>query len=229
VAEEVQRTLDGDRIRRDAEELDRGREFAVERAGAVEVAVPVSLHHLLDPRADDVRVHADAAAAPDLEEGEHEVVIAGVQVEVEVDDPAGLVEIGVRLLDRPHGRDLRELCDGVGLEVERDPARDVVDDDRTIAHGGDRLEVLDDPAHRWLVVVGGYDQEPVDSELVCTRRQVKRMRGRVRARARNHGCTVTHLLHCSLVQREALLVGERRRLPGRPGDYEAVGAVVDEM
>jgi hypothetical protein len=58
-------------------------------------------------------VHAHPSGSAHLEEREHEVVVARVQVEPEVDDRARLDEVGVRLLDRAHGRKLRELRDRV--------------------------------------------------------------------------------------------------------------------
>ena len=62
--------------------------------------------------------------------------------------------------------DLGELGDRLRLDVDDDAARDVVDDDRPVGDGRDRLEVLDDPALRRLVVVRRHDQERVDAELV---------------------------------------------------------------
>jgi hypothetical protein len=58
---------------------------------------------------------------------------------------AGLVEIGIRLLDGADGLDLGETADRVGLDVDDDARRDVVDDDRACRWRGDRLEVRDDP------------------------------------------------------------------------------------
>jgi hypothetical protein len=83
-------------------------------------------------------VHADPAEPPELEERLDQVVVARVQVEAELDDPARLVEVAVRLLDRRDGRDLRELGDRLRLDVEHDAAGDVVDDDRLVARRGDR-------------------------------------------------------------------------------------------
>ena len=51
----------------------------------------------------------------------------------------------------------------------------------------------------------------------------------VRARARDDGRAVADLVERRGVELEALVVGERRALPGRAGDDEAVGAVVDEV
>ena len=163
----------------------------------------IAPHHLLHLRPDDVRVDADAAEAAELEEREDEVVVARVEIEAELDDRARLLEIGVRLLDRADGRDLRELRDRLRLEIEDDPRRDVVDDDRAVGDGGDLLEVPDDPAHRRLVVVRRHDEEAVDAELVRARRQVHRVLGRVRARAGDDGGAIADLVDRRLVQPEA--------------------------
>ena len=69
----------------------------------------------------------------------------------------------------------------------------------------------------------------MDAELVCPRRQVHRVRGRVGAGAGDHACAVADGVHCSGVQLEALLVGERRPLTGRAGDDDAVRAALDQV
>ena len=118
---------------------------------------------------------------------------------------------------------------GLQLEVEDDPRRDVVDDHRPVRDRRDRLEVPHDPPRRWLRVVRGDDEEAVRAELVGPRGQVDGVRGRVGAGAGDHRGSVTHLVHGRRVEREALVVGQRRRLAGRAGDDEAVGAVRDQV
>src|SRR5439155_7643328 len=54
--------------------------------------------------------------APELEEREDEVVVPGVEVEPELDDPPCLLEIVVRLLHRADVLDLAELGDRLGLD-----------------------------------------------------------------------------------------------------------------
>ena len=225
MAEEVQRALDRDRVRCDAKEVDRGAQPLVELARTVDVARTEEPDHLLHLRPDDMRVHADAAEAADLEEREDDVVVARIQVETELDDRSSLLDVGIRLLDGPHGRNLGQLRDRLGLEVEDDPPGDVVDDDRAVGDGSDLLEVPDDPADGRLVVVRGHDEEAVDAELVGARREMHRVRRRVRAGARDDRRPVADLVERRLVQPEPLVVGERRRLAGRSGDDEPVGAV----
>ena len=91
-------------------------------------------------------MHAHAPHAPELEEREQQVVVARVQVEPELDDPPGLVEVGVGLLDRGDRGNLGQLGDRLRLDVDDDATRDVVRHDRPVADRGDGLEVLDDAA-----------------------------------------------------------------------------------
>src|SRR6188508_1556039 len=106
VPEELERLLDRDRVRLDAEQLDRRPELLVERAGTVDVALAEAGDHLLHPRSDDMRVHAHAADPADLEERQDEIVVARVEVEPARDHVARRVEAGLCLL---HGADVRDL------------------------------------------------------------------------------------------------------------------------
>ena len=139
------------------------------------------------------------------------------------------VEVVVRLLDRLHVLDLGEPRDRLGLDVDHDAAGDVVDDDRLVGRRRHGLEVRHDPALRRLRVVGRHDQAGVDAELVRPLGQVDRVARVVGAGAGDDGRAVADLLQRGGEELEALVVRERRRLPGRAGDDEAVGAVVDEM
>ena len=229
VAEQVQRRLDRDRVPHDLEDVERGLRLGLELPRAVLVAVAVAADHLLDLRADDVRVDADAAQAAEADEREDQVVVARVEVEIHRDDPLRLFEIGVRLLDRADGRDQRQLRDRLRLEVQHHAGRDVVDDDRQVADGSDRLEVLDDAARRRLVVVRRHDEDRVDARLARALGQVDGMRRRVRARPGDDGGAVSHLVDRDAEELDPLVVGERRRLAGRAGDDEAVAAVLHQV
>ena len=104
---------------------------------------------------------------PQLQERQQEVVVAGVEGELRLgEDAPSLAGIGRRLLDRRDVRDLGELRERLGLEVDDDPLRDVVDDDRPVGGGRDRLGMSHDPARGRLVVVRRDDEEAVDAELV---------------------------------------------------------------
>jgi hypothetical protein len=133
------------------------------------------------------------------------------------------------LLDGLHCRDLRQLDDRFRLDVDGDTTRNVVDDDRPVALGRDRLEVLDDSPLRRLVVVRRHDQEAVDADLVRRAGQVDRMRSRVRARSGDHRRTATERVDRDAEELESLVVGEGRALPGGPRDDDPVGAVLDEV
>src|SRR5262249_1580254 len=116
MAEKVERRLDRDRVRRDAEQLDGRVELLVEAPGALDITGAEAAHHRLDLRPHDVGVHTHATEPSELEEREDQVVVSGVEGEAELDDRPRLLEVGVRLLHRTHVRDLRELRDGVGLQ-----------------------------------------------------------------------------------------------------------------
>ena len=167
--------------------------------------------------------------APDLEEREDEIVVAGVEVEPLGDDVACGVERRLRLLDGADVGDPRERRDRRRLRVDDDAARDVVEDDGPVGRGRDRLDVRDDAALRRLVVVRRHDEEAVDADLVRPLRQVDRVRRVVRARAGDHRVRVAHLVERDFVEREALVVAQRRRLARRARDDEPVGSVLDEM
>ena len=87
VPEEVQRALDRNRVDDDPEELDRRPELLVQRTRALDVAGTEALYELFHLRPHDMRVHANSAATADAEEGEDQVVVAGEEVEPELDDP----------------------------------------------------------------------------------------------------------------------------------------------
>jgi hypothetical protein len=140
-----------------------------------------------------------------------------------------LREVVMCLLDGAHGRDLRELADRLGLDVDDDARRDVVDDDRLLARFRDRLEVRNDSALRRLAVVRRDDQQPVHAELGRALAQVHRVRGRVRPRPGDHGRVVADRLDRGPEEVDALLVGERRGLACRAGDDDPVRAVLDEV
>ena len=177
-----------------------------------------------------MRVHADAADAAELEERVDEVVVAGVEVETRlVDDPFRLRKVVVRLLDGLHCRDLRQFDDRFRLDVDGDTTGDVVDDDRPVALGRDRLEVLDDSTLRRLVVVRRHDEEAVDADLVRCAGQVDRMRSGVRARSGDHRRALAESVDRDAEELESLVVGEGRALPCGARDDDPVGAVLDQM
>ena len=193
-----------------------GAQLPVELPGRLVLAGLPEPDELLHLRPDDMRVHADAADAAELEERQDQIVVAGVEVEARLHDVLRLREIVVGLLDRADVLDLGEPRDRLGLDVDHDAARDVVDDDRPVGRRRDRLEVRHDPALRRLRVVRRHDQEGVDAELVRLLGQVDRVARVVGAGAGDDGRPVAHLVERRGVELEALLVGEHGPSPVVP-------------
>ena len=79
----------------DADQLVGGRELVVQLASSLDVSRAEALDHFFDLRPDHVGVDADTAEPAELDERQHEVVVARVEVEPELDDVPGLVEVGV--------------------------------------------------------------------------------------------------------------------------------------
>src|SRR5438034_638215 len=140
MAKKIQRRLDRDGIGLDLEQLGSRLELLVELARRVHVTLVEGPDHSPDLRADDVREYRNNTDSSELEEWEGQNVVSRVEREVRLtDDAPGLGEVVVRLLDRPDGRDLGQLGDRLRLDVDHDPARNVVDDDRAVG-----LERCDD-------------------------------------------------------------------------------------
>ncbi len=184
-----------------------GLELPVERARRLVLAGLPEPDQLLHLRPDDVRVHADPADAAELEERQDQVVVARVEVEPES-----------RRCASPRARSscacLTALTfsisassrDRLRLDVDHDAAGDVVDDDRLVRRRGDRLEVLDDPALRRLVVVRRHDRHASTPSSCASLGQVDRVARVVRARARDDGRAVA-----DLVERRARRARSARR------------------
>src|SRR5206468_380039 len=230
MAKKIERSLDRNGVGLDLQQLVDRFELLVDLSRRLGVALAEGADHRLDARPDDVRVHTNTADAAELEEREHEVVVPSVEVEVGVGhDAPRLGEVVIRLLDRPDGRDLGELDDRVGLDIDHDTAGDVVDDDRPVADVGDRTEVLDDSAGGRLVVVGSDDEEPVYTELVRFTGQVNGVSGGVGAGAGDNGAAAAQGIDGDTEELEPLVVGEVGALAGGPGDHEPIGATLDEV
>jgi hypothetical protein len=165
----------------------------------------------------------------ELEERLDQVVVTGVEIESACDDVACLVEVLVRLLHRADGLDLGKPGDRLRLDVDHDTRRDVVDDDRLVTRRRDRFEVGDDAALRGLAVVRRHDEQCVDVELVRLLGQVDGVGCRIRPCPGDDGRVVADGLDRGAEELEPLVVGEVRALAGRPGNDDAVGAVLDEV
>src|SRR5262249_9452299 len=71
--------------------------------------------------------------------------------------------------------------------------------------------------------------DPFDDELVRLVGQVDGVRGRVRSGVGDAGRAVADFVDRGREELQLLLVGQGRRLAGRPGDDDAVGAVFDQV
>ena len=67
------------------------------------------------------------------------------------------------------------------------------------------------------------------ADLVCALCEVDRVAGVVGSGPGDDRVSRADLFQRRLVEREPLLVGQRRCLPGRAGDHDPVRAVVDEV
>src|SRR2546430_10063532 len=134
MAKKIQRRLDRNGIGLDLEQLVRRLELLVDLARRVHVTLVEGPDHSPDLRSDDVRVYTNTADSSELEEREDENVVPRVEREVRLaDDAPSLNEVVVGLLDRTDARNPGQLDDRLGLEVDDDPAGNVVDDDRPVA------------------------------------------------------------------------------------------------
>ena len=79
-----------------------------------------------------------------------------------------------------------------------------------------------DPSLWRLVVVRRDDEDPIDTDRVGTLGEMHGMRGVVGARSCDDGELPADLVDGNLVEREALVIGECRRLAGRPCDDDTV-------
>src|ERR671937_1847109 len=230
MSEKIERSLDRDGVGLDLQELVDRFERLVELSRRLGVALSEGTDHGLDLRPSDVGVHTNAADTSELEERQDEDVVPRVEVQLGVvDDSARLDEVVIRLFDRTNGRDLGERDHRLRLDVDHDPARDVVDDDRTVADLGDGAEVLDDAARGRPTVVGRDDEEGIDADVVRLAGEVDGVRGVVRPGGGYNGAAPAQRVHGDAEELEPLVVGEGRPLPRGAGNDEPIGTTVEEV
>src|SRR5256885_11526365 len=112
MAKKIERSLDRDRVGLNLEQLVDRFELLVDLSRRLGVALTERADHRLHLGTGDVRVHADTADAPDLEERQDEGIVPRVEIELGVvDDAPRPGEVVIRLLDRTNGRDAGELAD----------------------------------------------------------------------------------------------------------------------
>src|SRR5882762_6050168 len=223
MAKKIQRRLDRNGIGLDLEQLVSRLELLVDLARRVHVTLVEGPDHSPDLRSNDVRVYTNTADSSELEEREDENVVPRVEREVRLaDDAPSLDEVVVGLLDRTDARNPGQLDDRLGLEVDDDPAGNVVDDDRPVADVGDRAEVLDDSSRGRPVVVRSDDEEGVYTELVRFTRQVDGVSRGVGAGPGDDDRPPGQRVDGDAEQLEPFVIRERWTLPRRPGDDDSV-------
>src|SRR5581483_2860393 len=145
-AEHRHRLLNRDRVRLDEHRLADREEPEVRLPRSLPVALERGMGDLDDLARQEVRHHRDDAPPADRHQGEREGVVAREHGEVGAagqDHGRHLVQAPGGLLDADDVRKLGQALEGLGLDVDRGPALDVVDDEGQIGHGlGDRPEVL---------------------------------------------------------------------------------------
>ena len=173
---------------------------AVAAARLVEVAARARLGHRGHLLAHQVRGDRDDAGAAQLHHREQHVVVARVDRQARTPPTRRhSPRSGFACFTRHDVRDLGELGDEVGLQVDAAAAGDVVEDHRQ-ADLGDGGDVAHDPGPRGAVVVGRDDQARVGAGLGREVREVHRV-GRVVAAGAGHDAgAAAHLAHRQAVR-----------------------------
>ena len=178
----------------------------------------------------DIGDDADDALAAQGQQGDHLVIVAGVDVQLvaaEGRDLCHLTDIAGGFLDAVDERVLAQLLGRLGGDVQAGAGRHVIQDDRNAAglcHCG---EVGDKASLRGLVVVGGHQQQSVCAAggRLCS--QSTAVVGVVGTGTGDDRHTVTHKVHGILDGGQLLLVGHGRALAGGATDDDGVGAAGD--
>ena len=175
----------------------------------------------------------DHARRSDRQQRQRQPVVTAVHHEVGITGeeacrggwvPAGVLDPDDVVALRPQGED------GLGGNLPAGPHRDVVEDHRELRGSGDRCEVTVQSGLRGSVVVRRHRQDALRTKPRCLLHEPHRVLGVVRGHAgEDRGPRVGHRFDHRPDEVEALRVGEDRRLAGRAGDAEGVGAVGHEV
>ena len=136
----------------------------------------------------DVGRDRDASAPAMRIETKRRIVIARQLAEtLPAGEPLGSDpgKVAGRILDPNHGRQPRQLREGLNRNIGDGSGGDVVDDDRQVAAFRQRTEMGRDPGLAGLVVIRDDDQCGVGSELLGHRHLAQGFGGRITAAARN--------------------------------------------
>ena len=178
----------------------------------------------------DIGDDADDALAAQGQQGDHLVIVAGVDVQLvaaEGRDLRHLTDIAGGFLDAVDERVLAQLLGRLGGDVQAGAGRHIIQDDRNAAglcHCG---KVGDKASLRGLVVVGSHQQQSVCAAggRLCS--QSTAVVGVVGTGTGDDRHTVTHEVHGILDGSQLLLVGHGRALAGGATDDDGVGAAGD--
>src|SRR5271165_2552580 len=205
-------------------------EHGVQAPGPLDVARQVGGDHVAHLAAHPVGGHADHPDRPHGQQRQRQRVVAAVELE----GVGGLHQeagrsghVARRVLDGHHVRYVAHQGeDGLGGDPAPGAHRDVVEDDRQVGGGGHRGEVGPQAGLGRPVVVRGDHQHAVDPGVGGRPGGLDRVGRVVGPGAGQHrdGHRLGH--HPPQVGR--LGVGQDRALPGRPGQHQAVAAVVDQ-
>jgi hypothetical protein len=232
VPHHLERGLDRDRVRRDEQRVEQRRELLVDLAGGGDVAGPDQVAQLLDPSTDEMRGDRDDTDGTQAQVSERRPVVPAVDLEVRRrlgDELRDRLEVAGRVFHTDDVLHLGHPQQGVVLDPDAGPSRDVVRDDRDRDRVRHLAEVLEEPALRWLVVVRRDEQQPVGPELLGLARELEGLRRVVRpGAAQDLAASLRHLDHRA-EELELLLVGEGRRFTGGAGHDERLRPPLEQV
>ena len=170
------------------------------------------------------------AGPADRQDRQREGVVAGEQREPPLrglEDPAHLLQVAARLLDRHDVLDGGQLRERLGLDVDRRARTDVVNHDGQVHRLRHRLEVEVEPPLGRLVVVGRNEQRRVGPDHLGMAREADRLPGVVGSGAGDDGDAAPRRLDRKLDDPVVLLMGERGRLARRAARHESARAALN--
>ena len=103
---------------------------------------------------------------------------------------------------------------GFGGHIDNRAAGDIIDDDRNIGGGDDRLVMRDQPALGGLVVIGRDNQRGCRADLLCEPGQAGGLAGGVAARTGNHRNAACGGFHAYAHHIAVLVMAQGRGLAG---------------
>ena len=174
--------------------------------------------------------HADNALAAQCQQGNHLIVIAGVDIQritAQCSHLGHLRDVAGGLLDAVDERVLAQLQSGLGCNVQTRAGGHIVQDDRdaaSLSHGG---KVRHQTGLRGLVVVGGDHQQGIGTaggRLCC---QCAAVVGIVRTGTGNDRYAVIDRIHGKLDGGQLLLIGHGRALAGGAADDDGISVAGD--